>query len=140
MRWFVRFTAVGAVALLIWPFLRTSVGDGYYSLSVDIRSSEIPNRVYCEAVGRPMHAEFVLESPWPTSASVGATLADPFQGAPLIVRVPCSDRSLPFGIVTSRTQFRCLVVRAVFSDGKEQHQIIKIPDRMVTRQVTVTFP
>lgn len=140
MRWIIRFAAVAVVALLALSFLQVSVGSGYYSLTVHIQSSTPPTRVYCEAVAKPAHSEFVLKSQWPTSASVGGTLADPFSGAPLTVRVPCSDRSRLFGIVTSRMQFRSLFVRAEFPEGKKQHQVVEIPDRMDSRQVTVSFP
>jgi hypothetical protein len=141
--------AILIIALLIvagalaWEFgpIKVTVWDGGFDLTVNVSSSTGPLRsVSCAAFSQHEDAEFVLEHLLPPETRFCSTVADPFEGQPLIINVPVSGRDSPLGRELRRSQFRHLVVIGQLEGGRRIGKLVEIPDGRVSREVSVVLP
>jgi hypothetical protein len=96
--------------------------------------------VTCQACSDREEAEYTLEYLIPLETRHWSAVADPFDGQPLMVPVPVSGRTSPFGRKVHRFQFRHLVVIGQLKDGRRMGKRVEIPDCRVSREVTVSLP
>jgi hypothetical protein len=134
--------ALFVAGLLVWEFvpIQKIVWDGEFQLTVHLTSSDGPLRsVSAEAFGRREEAEETLRF-LPPPECRWSSVADPYEGQPLIVHVPLSGRESPFGRELKRMQFRYLVVIGQWSNRKRAGRIVEIPDSRKSREVHVSLP
>jgi hypothetical protein len=130
----------GALACEFIP-LGYSIWDGDFDLRVNVSSTAGSLRaVTCQACSHSEEAEYILDHLLPPETDLWSTVADPFDGQPLTVRVPVSGRTSPCGRELDRSQFRYLVVIGQLKDGRRMGKLVDIPDCRVSREVTVSLP
>jgi hypothetical protein len=129
--------------ILAWEFipLQKTIWDGSYELTVHIDSSVgRPRSVTCETSGSREHAEQAAEYLLPPVSQSYSAVADPFDGRPLPVNVATCGGESPFGRDLGSGQSRFLVVIAELPDGRRVGKLVKIPEKQVSRKVTVALP
>lgn len=135
--------AILGVALVAWEFIpiQVSLCDGSYNLTVRIKSSVgQPSSVSCEVFGNLDYAKEVVDNQFPPETEMWSRVVDPFDGQPITVSVPLTERLSPLGRELSRVQFRYLAVIAVLPDGKRIGKLVNIPDCRELREVSVVLP
>ena len=142
-----RQIVIGIVLLLsgamawVYTSMPHIIGDGSYDLTVHVSSNlGPPSAVSCEAFSRREHAEFALNDFLPSETKQHSATADPYNGQPLTVSIPVSDRTSMSGRELQRFQFRYLVVLAQMPDGRRVGKLLEIPDAGVAREVSVVLP
>jgi hypothetical protein len=142
-RTLVIIAAVLTAGFLAWEFVPLNVlhMDGSFDLTVHVKSrAGQPRTVSCEAFGRREHADEALVVLLPPESRMWSTVADPFDGQPLTVRVPVSCQESPLGREVRRSQFRYLVVIATMPDGRRLGKQVDIPNGRVSQEVSVILP
>lgn len=132
-----------AAAILAWEFVPIQVKrwDGGFDVTVRIQCPEgRPRSVSVEAHTHRKYAEEAVEHLLPPEPGLRSVVADPFDGQPLIVRVPAGWEESPFGRELRRWQFQSLAVIAVLPDGRRVGKVVDLPDVRVSRRVAVTLP
>lgn len=132
-----------ALGVLAWEFVpvQVRVWDGSFDLTVRVECPEgRPRSVTCEAFGRCEYADEAVAHLLPPESRMWSTVADPFDGQPIAVRVAVSGRESPFGRELRRSQFRFLAVIAVLPGGRQVGKVVDIPDGRVSREVSVALP
>jgi hypothetical protein len=130
-------------SVLAWEFIpiQVIIWDGGFDLTVNVSSTAGPLRsVSCQAFSGREEAEYVLEHLAPPESPLRSTVADPFNGQPLMVNIPLSGRDSPWGRELRRFQFRHLVVIGQLKDRSPIGKLVEIPDCRVSREVSVTLP
>jgi hypothetical protein len=142
-RTLLRVVAVLTFSVLAWEFLPVQmlVWDGQFNLIVRVESPESRlQSVTCEAFGQREQADVAVAYLLPPESKSWSTVADPFDGQPITVRVAVSGRLSLIGREIRRMQFRYLAVIAVLPNGHRMGKVVDIPDGRVCREVSVTFP
>lgn len=141
----------GSVVVLIGGFTVTFIiWDGWPEVAVrfDI-TGEPPVAVGCYPLPRREWAEELLSDiqqspqPRPLEEVFGhhpAVLADPFNGAPVSVRIWTSGRESAFGCELSRGQEEAILVGAEWRDGRRIWKVVDAPDLRQSREVRVALP
>jgi hypothetical protein len=129
--------AVVGVALYDYGF--TTVWDGVFSLTVDLRAAEPDRigRVWAAAAYHREYAEEILDDS--KSADERFTEIADWQ-KPFVVEVPCSWGESGFGREKWRGQYHALIIRIEYRDGRREHKIVDMPDYKQTRELTVEVP
>jgi hypothetical protein len=148
---FIRYALVAALAaVLIGGFtVPCIVWDGWPEVMVhfDI-TGEPPAVVGCRPLGSREHAGSLASHArepdhLPIKEMFGhypAALADPFDGAPIKVRIGTSGRQSAFGCELSRGQERAILVGAEWRDGRRTWKVVDAPDLQQSREVIVSLP
>ena len=139
----VAVTLVIVVSAVVWVYTSTThiIWDGGYDLTVRVSGDPGPPRsVSCETFGHRQDAEEAAARRMPPGSRMWSTVADPFDGQPITVKVAVSGRDSMSGRELRRSQFRYLVVVAVLPDGQRVSKLVDIPDGRVSREVSVTVP
>jgi hypothetical protein len=139
-----RIAVVGAVALIVgglafYDFGYTIVWDGSYPLTVSLRPAEPDRiaRVWAGATSRRDFAYELIDSPvWADNN----LLVIPDWQKPFVVSVNCSGAESGFGRELWRAQYRALVLRIEYVDGRRVDQIVDVPDSKQIRDLTVQLP
>jgi hypothetical protein len=135
--------AIFAVGVLAWEFvpIQVTVWDGDFALTVRIESPDgQPKAVSCKAFSSREGAEEAIAYLPPPKSPMWSAIAAPYDGQPIKVRVEISGRESPFGRELRPFQCRFLAVTAVLADGRQVGKVVEIPDRHVSREVSVSFP
>jgi hypothetical protein len=130
------------VAALVYEFGLVAICDGFYDLSVTVKSlSSSPIRsVSCEGFRTTKDAQLSLAYLLPPETHTYSASADPFTGEPLIVLLPLSFKESPLGRTWGDFQFRGLLVIVEYQDGRRVGNAVEIPHRRESRSVTVEVP
>jgi hypothetical protein len=134
--------AAGGLAFLAFEFipLGATIWDGYFDLTVNVSSDAGRLRmVSCEAYQDRNTAEYVAKQLHLSESQLWSSVADPFDGRPLTVRVPLSGRRSPLGRELRRIQFRYLVVIGQSQDGRRFGTVVEIPDCRVSQEVSASL-
>lgn len=130
-------------ALFAWEFvpLQYTIWDGGFDLTVNVSSTVGPLRsVSCKPCIQREDAEWVFANSSHPEARSCSTVADPFDGKPILVYVPMSGRESPCGRELWRRQWKYLVVIGILQDGREFSKLVELPDYRNASEVSVSVP
>jgi hypothetical protein len=138
--------AIGSIAaLLLYEISVGRISDGAFSFTVYIASpGGMPRSIRAEPYGHISTAERVAqalrEDKDVRDAFWRLDVTD-YDGRPLPLRVHNWDHQSRNGWFEYDYGYeRSLLIDATFSDGERIIKVVEIPDGMVTKQMTVTFP